>query len=430
VSYISELEHELLRAGRARQRRRLPPVPHVSLGGTAVAVAGLASLVLAVLAIALLGHRAPVHQDGGSTAVPLGAQRLVSALAILRRPQTAADRSLAAGALPLPGGPLIPSLTRLAVNQPAVKVFIVVNAPGRQSVWPARLGDQVSVIAQVDHRSYRTFPVPYVALRDTTTARNGGGYIVELVPDGVAKVRWSFPVKTGSYPLFGRVVNNVALNHFGPAQPQPGLATDWWAANGRQVPTTTNVVMHQLTNQLGARIAARHAHLASNPPTIRYTVSPRLVQDFPLLSRGATKRPDFTVTRLSAAAAAPIVGAMAQPGEPAQIDLRSVLAVNTHTGLHFWVAPGANGICIVARHTGACPDDLASVLSAGMWDIIRGPNGAAMFVGVVPKTNTSVTFGLKSGGTRTVPVIDGLVITPDAGIIVTHMRGADGRMTP
>ena len=119
-------------------------------------------------------------------------------------------------------------------------------------------------------------------------------------------------------------------------------------------------------------MAARQTRLASNPPTIRYTVSPRLMQDFPLLSRGATTTPDFGVTRLSAAAAAPIVGAAAQPGEPTQIDLRSVLAVTTRTGLHFWVAPGANGICIVTRDTGACPDDLASVLSAGMWDIIPG----------------------------------------------------------
>jgi hypothetical protein len=66
MSYISELEHELLRVGRARQRRRLasvPRVPHVSFGGAAVTVAGVSSLVLAVLAIALLGHRAPVHQD-------------------------------------------------------------------------------------------------------------------------------------------------------------------------------------------------------------------------------------------------------------------------------------------------------------------------------------------------------------------------------
>ena len=150
-----------------------------------------------------------------------------------------------------------------------------------------------------------------------------------------------------------------------------------------------------------------------------------------MLTVGATSTPNFTVTPISRATAAPIVGAAAQPGEPAQIDLRAVLAVTTRSGLRFWIAPGANGICIFARQHGRVPRRSGQrVELAGMWDIIRAPDGTSTFVGVVPKTNARVTFDLKGGATRTVPVVDGVVITPDAGITVTHMRGADGRPSP
>ena len=250
----------------------LSHVPRVSFAGAAVAIAGLSSLVFAVLAIALLGHRAPLHQDGASAAVPAGAQRLVSALAILRRPQTTADRSLAADAVAQGAGPLIPSLTRLAVNRPGVKVFVVVNEPGvdGEAVWPARLGDEVSVIAQVDHRTYRSFPVPYGALRDPRTGSNAGGFIVGLVPDRVAKVRWSFPVKAGSYRLFGHVMNNIALEHLGSAAPQAVAPTDWFAADGHLMSTSaayqpTGVVPQLLNPSVKARMIKLAEQYPSQP---------------------------------------------------------------------------------------------------------------------------------------------------------------------
>jgi hypothetical protein len=51
-----------------------------------------------------------------------------------------------------------------------------------------------------------------------------------------------------------------------------------------------------------------------------------------------------------------------------------------------------------------------------------------MFVGVVPTTNTTTTARTTTGRTRTVPVIDGVFITPSVGLSegpgVFKIRGA------
>ena len=254
--------------------------------------------------------------------------------------------------------------------------------------------------------------MPSVALRDPTLAHSIDGYLIGLIPDGVHQVLWRYGVGKRIMTAVANVVDNVAVARVDTraAVSQPG--TIWLAADGHRVPTTPGVVVRQINRWL----ANSHATVAPGTGLATHRVAPVLLRDFPALHTGPTSTPDFTVRSVSQSAAGPIVGGAAQPGEPTQIDLRHVLAVRTRTGLRFWIAPGANGICIFANDTGACPDDLASVLSGGMWAVVHAPDGTAMYVGVVPRSMRKVTFDVTAGGTRTVPAIDGIVITPDAGL--------------
>jgi hypothetical protein len=167
--YITELETELIRAGRERHRRRarfrwnwsrrLPRAGAVVTGvGVTVAI------VVAALAVLLVGHGRPRAQSASAGRVPAAAQELVSMLAVLRRPQTEADRTLPASLLhsqAAGGAVIVPGLTRLVATVPSanelltgralqkIRVYLVVTTPptahrggARPAVYP---GDLVSI---------------------------------------------------------------------------------------------------------------------------------------------------------------------------------------------------------------------------------------------------------------------------------------------
>ena len=105
--------------------RRLP------FGGLAVAFGAAVTVLVAVVAVLVVGHHSPASESGGD--VPARARSLgslVSELGILRRPQTIADRHAPAS---VTSGPkVVHNLTRLAatVSAPgadAVRVYLVVQ---------------------------------------------------------------------------------------------------------------------------------------------------------------------------------------------------------------------------------------------------------------------------------------------------------------
>ncbi len=193
-------------ADRLVGRRRFSWIP-----AGAVSTALSATVAIAVIAGALLvaGHRSP---SAGSV-VPGTARSLVSELAIFRRPQTAADRSqrhYLAGPRPFS------QLRRMVVGAGGVKLFLDIiprATPGSSQgdvlaqyvEFPGGGGGggQGDVTAQTLHR-----PSSPQSITDLRNLRRFPGiqtrFYYEVVPDGVARVRWSFGRRDSNYnsPLY------------------------------------------------------------------------------------------------------------------------------------------------------------------------------------------------------------------------------------
>lgn len=100
---------------RERRRRR-------STGWALPAATTLVTLLVALGAVLLLGRSAP--------APAASAQGLIARLAVLRRPQVAADR-LPAGLGHIDGvGHVIPGLTRLVASPAGARLYLVVSTRG------------------------------------------------------------------------------------------------------------------------------------------------------------------------------------------------------------------------------------------------------------------------------------------------------------
>jgi hypothetical protein len=198
--------------------------------GGAVALFASIAVVAAIVAVAFvsLGHgrSSPTGVESVPAQTPAGARALVAQLAVLRRPQTPADR-LPASLTPLISGGgfsfrIIPGLTRLAATIDAgpgplssVDIYVVVGARAGvhadivttlavagpsahryllslpdfvDEQTASATGDltptAVSTAGQIKEESRNTHPV------DTLTGQSG--VRVGVVPDGVSRVRWVF----------------------------------------------------------------------------------------------------------------------------------------------------------------------------------------------------------------------------------------------
>lgn len=52
-----------------------------------------------------------------------------------------------------------------------------------------------------------------------------------------------------------------------------------------------------------------------------------------------------------------------------------------------------------------------------------------MVYGIVPDTNQTITVRRRAGGTRTVPVVHGVVVTPVDGVTELLVKGVDGKIS-
>jgi hypothetical protein len=195
-----------------RVKRPLPPALGLMLS-FAVAVAA----IVAVVAVALIGHRSK-----GSSGVPAAARPLTAALAVLRRPQTAADRGL-----PAVGVPVVAGLTRLAATVPAARVYLIVRTPAP---------DRVSAVSVRDGRGARV--AGGVSASELHAGWPGvssdGSYTVSVVPDGVIEVRWSFTGQRPPVTVYPTVENNIAI---APVVGGEGrlVAMTWYGAAGQVI---------------------------------------------------------------------------------------------------------------------------------------------------------------------------------------------------
>ena len=257
--YVRDLEAELLRVGRQRQRRRSrfrrgPGLP-LPWGGVLSGVGAVAGVAVVLAAIILLGHGARRR-----TGEPLGratAARLsVARLAVLHRPQTATDR---AGTSALestirdaagPGQKLEPALTRLLAtlpepgaktagsSSPRQRVFIIVAAP-RRGQGPA----YPSVMSVNTARSGRP-PSAVSFTRASPFPASAGGYDTAIVPDAVTRVRWTLENGGGGHhrgqttTVYPTIHDNLASAAVSPSQGEVMHVT-WYGAHGQVLKTVT-----------------------------------------------------------------------------------------------------------------------------------------------------------------------------------------------
>jgi hypothetical protein len=128
---------------------------------------------------------------------------LVANLAVLRRPQTAADRGLpAADAEPVGPGQYDPSYTRLVARPPGATIYLAVDrAPGSAG------GDAVFPVI-VMPTGAETQPGQPAARLYSPSNVLFGIYVVEIVPDGVVEVRWRFK---NARPITAAAHDNAAI---------------------------------------------------------------------------------------------------------------------------------------------------------------------------------------------------------------------------
>jgi hypothetical protein len=194
-----------------------------SYGRLATVIVAIAAVAMAALAVVALANRS-------SPRVKLTkAQRpLVARLAVLRRAQRGADRS---GQF---SGPIVPGLTRL-----------VATLPGNWGLGPTRIylivrkRDGVAAVTLYRHTIGLEGNGTSVNLHNPHDVSAGLVYMVGIVPDGVASVRWVFKSRyrnpAGRRALLRvspMVQNNVAV---APIIPHQGrlVAATWFGPDGR-----------------------------------------------------------------------------------------------------------------------------------------------------------------------------------------------------
>ena len=238
---IALLERELVSA--ARRRAAAGPVPavlpwprarrrRIRVGDALSAAAAAGAVIVALAALALLGGGGGGHPASTAAATPR--DKLIATLAVLRRPQTAADLTLPelsrartphAVFQPLLGTPDRP-LIRLATTAPwGAKVYLVPFRPLARGEGSVRLDRRCAPQGPCrsrgdDHRLRRTGgsrrDVLGLTAQDIAQGRgvvDEAGYgrarhsfrFLVVVPDGVAKVTVVFAQRPGPRPEHDRV---------------------------------------------------------------------------------------------------------------------------------------------------------------------------------------------------------------------------------
>ncbi len=410
-----------------------------SLGGVMLALSSVA-VVVAVVAIALLAHgRSTSAGDSG------GAQQLIARLAVLRRPQTAADvlPSRLHIASPLsPPGTIVPRLTRLVRTLPDARLYLAVTTWSPDSIWSPRLGDQVSIVEISGSHATQTMPVPAADLTNANEVfpvaptrqrfpTQPGAYFVGIVPDGVARVSWTFPNKQfrPGAVLDLSVAGNVAVTRARPDTFLSVLRAAWYTPDGQRVATSNQALLAAEAAHDAPLKAQAIRNILQHP----YHADPSLLAAFAVFDitspTGVKTAAGDIISRppLSSLPLAILQGYVPPPCGPRieiprtlcllHLDFTEVRQVITPSGVRLYVIPGAQGLCV---HTiasspfpdrfgggfGGCDPDLADAEAHG-----TGFGGASLGVTItgeiVPKTIHRITIHT-SRGTRTIPVPDGV----------------------
>lgn len=462
--YTDELERELIRAAGSYQRRR-PLVgrlgrragrrvsgsrPRLNFGGAFALIASVSVVVAVVLVFGVVGHGGGSSTPSASSA---GANQLTTMLAVLRQPQTAADRAISPSEmrfLDASVGPIVRSLTRRVATIGPARIFLFVTKarePNLQfppgTLWSPSLGDRFFVDSA--STSAPNSPVPALELHDPQVASSWyveastqKAYFLEVVPDGVTRVRIVFRDGT----VDAAVSNNTAVALAPPRSNEQVRAVTWFGPSGQVIPTITEATDRAWHAALVAREAAARASFIRQQAKVPNHAPAALVNDFAVFAAD-TERP---VSAAGISVSHPSLSSLPFPILQSVANPLAVREVSTQSGLRFWVDPGpirlseASGrvreltdICLRVEAspspTGGCGRRLSTVLSSGLWAAAKPNHGPTVIYGIAPNTNRTVTFVLRGGGRRTVPVVHGIAVAPAAGVTQILVRSANGKLT-
>jgi hypothetical protein len=448
----------LLRLQAAPASRRLLGRRLLSNPGGVVAVLVSAAVVaVVVVAFASVGHRR--SGAGGTSTVPAstpaGARALVARMAVLRRPQTAADRLPESVTAQFPGAlgvdwRIIPSLTRLAATIDAgsgplssVAIYVVVETPCSRETQgichgPGVPVDIVTTLAVGGPSGHRYLLGQPEVVDGQTAVATGGltptavgsagdvrvvvrktsiktlptgqrGVNVSVVPDGVTRVKWVFGVaspralramcgctKRASTPLttvHPQIKNNIAVAK---ATSSAGLSTATWYGPDGQVIASLSPIAQQDAEQARALAASE-----------RDPIAPALTEHFAIFRHPVP--PPATITQPPKRIAVAAIGNYGYDQDNGyRLNVAQARFVPYPGTTGFWVIPGSRGVEIANGNYGGGANPLSgpgSALSGGMIGTSFGPHGETVH-GLAPDGNPTVTVVLAGGATRTVRVID------------------------
>jgi len=431
-----EIDAETLGSGRPRVRARRRG-RRLSGGDLVAAIGVIVAITVAVAALALLSHG-----RGQSLTPAVGPDQLIARLAVLRRPQTAAD------VLPAElhivnadhhHGTIIPGLTRLVATPPGARLFLVVQNPtgGSLPTWSPTLGPQVAIVEITAGHATQTEPIPAADLTNAdevrpvgiqTTRQSHGrfqaSYDVAIIPDGVAHVRWTF---LGGDAKPGRVVritptNNLAAVAF---DRSTGLLLhgSWYGPNGHVIPTSDRAVLRadaHRTDVLRARIIRydlAHEHHAPQALLARFAV-------FAITSQTGVRTASGNIILHPALASIPypILQGAASPDLLPYPDPEEIREVITPSGARVFVIPGQRGLCLAHLDTSPLPDGLFSGTGSSCTATLAQAEAGGVAFGsshlgsppttyrIVPRSQPTITVRSRDGKQTAISVPDGIYV--------------------
>jgi hypothetical protein len=370
---------------------------------------------------------------------------LTARLAVLQRPQTPADVLPSGLKLPTRGqGTIIPALTRLVATPAGASVYLAVFTPARGSLplWSPSLGDQVSLVSVTARGAELTEPVPAVDLSNGNDVGIVGAgsrypyqlapdYYVGIVPDGVARVAWTFANLQGKHPYLvnAQAANNVVVAPFHSGTPFL-LRVTWYTADGAVVPTSDAAALHAIA----ARQSIERERIIRQDARIRYRPASALLAAFAVFN--VTSRTGVTVAGLTishpALSSLPlaILSITAHAGNPRfdpELDPKDIRQATTRSGVSTWIIPGARSLCVAEvdkprfplfAGTGAgmgCSRDVASAVSDGSGVSSGYPGGITWHYGVLPNTKPTLTIRTGPHSHKTIHPPDGVYIYRTGG---------------
>ncbi len=424
------------------------PGRRLGLSWLTPALAVAVAAVVAVVAVTSLGRRAPASR-GTLSPVPVAARRLVSRLAVLRRPQRRPDvlprwavqqtESLSHQAKVIAGLSRLVGSVHLGQYGNA-RVYLVVETPPRFPVhrkhpgYPLlspRLGDVASIAFVGAFREEAAINGPTVAAgaqgtaatpRGLTAAPSQVSYlwgtVAGIVPDGVTRVKWVFGgpgTGTPQLVVWPRVRDNVAIGRL-PVLGRVLRGATWYTRSGRVLTrfSRSEAVAQQLTLE----------HLDRLP------VAPALVRHFAMLrtrtdlARGVDGihrgegiplvQPNTDELNLSQARFVPLLSAPRLSG--------------TRAGL--WVVPGSRGVSLLMDGQNvSTTGSVASALHGSLFVVSGDGKIGKTIEGLVPDGNPTVSVTLPHGASLVTRVTDNVYsMSVPANALALVVRDAAGQI--